>query len=204
MPQRTSDEHAILDAAADVFAESGFHGARIDRIAQRAGVNKAMLYYRVGDKRELYRRVVLRAQEKFRGAFREALAASAGAGETLALLLRGVARHAFSDPLVPSIILRELAGRGQTLPSDAREGISEFMTSLRSIVRRGVEEGTLRQVDPIALQFMVMGSLFTLSLSAALRSALNPVDPGPLTHVEASDALLDIITTGVQAKGAGR
>jgi AcrR family transcriptional regulator len=204
MPQHTSDEHAILDAAAEVFADSGFHGARIDRIAERAGVNKAMLYYRIGDKMELYRRVVLRAQEKFRGAFREALAASEGPGETLALLVRRVAHNAFSDPLVPSIILRELAGRAKTLPEDAREGIREFMTSLRSIVRRGVEEGALRKVDPIALQFIVMGSLFTLSLSRDLRSVLDPGEPGPITHGEATDALLDIITTGVQAKGAGR
>ncbi|HVR42592.1 MAG TPA: helix-turn-helix domain-containing protein, partial [Thermoanaerobaculia bacterium] len=40
----------ILDVAAAVFAEQGFAGARIDEIARRAGVNKAMLYYRVGNK----------------------------------------------------------------------------------------------------------------------------------------------------------
>ncbi|MBD3278576.1 MAG: TetR family transcriptional regulator, partial [Candidatus Aegiribacteria sp.] len=57
------DEKAILEAAASVFAEKGWAGARVDAIASEAGLNKAMLYYRVGGKEELYRRVVLRAQE---------------------------------------------------------------------------------------------------------------------------------------------
>ncbi|MGK2855839.1 MAG: TetR family transcriptional regulator, partial [Thermoanaerobaculia bacterium] len=52
---------AILEAAADVFSESGFEGARVDEIARRAGVNKAMLYYRVGNKDELYEAVFRRA-----------------------------------------------------------------------------------------------------------------------------------------------
>ena len=43
-PARVSPD-AILAAAALEFAERGFAGARVDRIARRARVNKAMLYY---------------------------------------------------------------------------------------------------------------------------------------------------------------
>ncbi|MFN2441829.1 MAG: TetR/AcrR family transcriptional regulator, partial [Thermoanaerobaculia bacterium] len=35
----------ILAAAGDIFARSGYDGARVDEIATRAGVNKAMVYY---------------------------------------------------------------------------------------------------------------------------------------------------------------
>ena len=49
---------AILDAASAEFAERGFAGARVDEIAARAGVNKAMLYYRIGDKQTLYNAVL--------------------------------------------------------------------------------------------------------------------------------------------------
>ena len=48
----------ILDAAAQAFAAAGFEGARIDDIAHRAGVNKAMIYYHIGDKKALYTRVL--------------------------------------------------------------------------------------------------------------------------------------------------
>jgi TetR/AcrR family transcriptional regulator len=48
----------LLDAAAAVFAEHGFAGARVDEIADRAGVNKRMIYAYYGDKEGLYRDVL--------------------------------------------------------------------------------------------------------------------------------------------------
>ena len=44
----------ILDVAMREFAENGFAGARVDRNAQRAGVNKQLLYYYFDDKKGLY------------------------------------------------------------------------------------------------------------------------------------------------------
>ncbi|NTW17710.1 MAG: helix-turn-helix transcriptional regulator, partial [Syntrophaceae bacterium] len=39
--EKRSDTYLrILDAAANVFSEAGFSGARMDEIADRAGVNK--------------------------------------------------------------------------------------------------------------------------------------------------------------------
>jgi AcrR family transcriptional regulator len=40
----------ILNAALLVFATQGYNGARVDAIARKAGVNKAMIYYRIGNK----------------------------------------------------------------------------------------------------------------------------------------------------------
>ena len=40
----------ILDAAVDEFADRGYAGARVDRIAASAGVNKRMIYHHFGNK----------------------------------------------------------------------------------------------------------------------------------------------------------
>ena len=56
-PRRSSSEAshaAIFRAAADEFSERGFEAGGVDRIAARARVNKAMLYYHFGSKRALY------------------------------------------------------------------------------------------------------------------------------------------------------
>lgn len=45
----------ILDAARIEFGAHGLAGARVERIAQRAGVNKQLLYYYFGSKRDLFR-----------------------------------------------------------------------------------------------------------------------------------------------------
>ena len=55
-PQSTAER--IMDAALQEFAEHGFAGARVDRIAKRAECNKQLLYYHYGGKEELWREVL--------------------------------------------------------------------------------------------------------------------------------------------------
>src|SRR5438094_5710347 len=71
MPRRARvSPDRILAAAAAEFAERGFAGARVDRIARRARVNKAMLYYHFRSKQALYRTLLRRhfslAADRFR------------------------------------------------------------------------------------------------------------------------------------------
>lgn len=48
----------ILNAAEEVFAEKGFDGARVNDISNRAGVNKALLYYYFSGKQDLFEELV--------------------------------------------------------------------------------------------------------------------------------------------------
>lgn len=48
----------LLEAAAEVFAESGFRAATVRQICQRAGANIAAVNYHFGDKEELYKQVL--------------------------------------------------------------------------------------------------------------------------------------------------
>jgi AcrR family transcriptional regulator len=50
----------LLKAATEEFSEHGLAGARIDRIAERAGANKRLLYMYFGDKDQLFDAVVAR------------------------------------------------------------------------------------------------------------------------------------------------
>ncbi len=62
MPRSSPEDQRqrILDAARAVFAGDGFAGARVDDIAERAGLNKRLLYHYVGHKAELLRAVLER------------------------------------------------------------------------------------------------------------------------------------------------
>lgn len=57
-PERTQER--ILRAAFKEFAANGFAGARVDRIARLAAINKRMLYHYFGDKEALFREVLRR------------------------------------------------------------------------------------------------------------------------------------------------
>ena len=68
-PAETTPER-ILDAAAAEFAEHGFAGSRVDRIAKRAGCNKQLLYHYFGSKEGLrmavFRRGLVERGERLR------------------------------------------------------------------------------------------------------------------------------------------
>jgi TetR/AcrR family transcriptional regulator len=55
-PKRTRDR--ILAAALEEFSAHGLAGARVDRIARRARINKRMLYHYFGDKEDLFREIL--------------------------------------------------------------------------------------------------------------------------------------------------
>ena len=61
----------ILEAAKEEFSTHGLAGARVDRIAKKAGANKRMLYYHVGNKDDLYLAVLEGAYDKIRSEERE-------------------------------------------------------------------------------------------------------------------------------------
>lgn len=60
--QRTRE--ALLDAAATVFAERGFHGASLDEIAATAGYTRGAIYKHFTDKEELLHEVCVRLNER--------------------------------------------------------------------------------------------------------------------------------------------
>jgi TetR/AcrR family transcriptional regulator len=57
-PARTRER--ILAAALREFSDKGFAGARVDRIARRARINKRMLYHYFGNKERLFREILSR------------------------------------------------------------------------------------------------------------------------------------------------
>src|ERR671937_387165 len=68
-PERTRGR--ILEAAMTEFAHHGLGGARVDRIAERAGANKRMLYYYYGSKEALFLAVLEQSYAQIRHAERE-------------------------------------------------------------------------------------------------------------------------------------
>jgi len=68
-PPAQTKRQAILNAAADVFANDGFAGASIDAIAARAGVSRQTVYNQVGDKDNLFKIVVAEITDRSSAGF---------------------------------------------------------------------------------------------------------------------------------------
>src|SRR5687767_3757954 len=108
-----ADPHErIVAAAAEVFASRGFDGARIDEIAERAGINKAMLYYHVGDKEQLYAAVLVESIERALSQVRAATATAGSPSEKLQAVLDTLAAFGTSNAAFIPLIMREVASGG--------------------------------------------------------------------------------------------
>lgn len=62
--ENTSAEEKILEAARDVFITKGMSGARMQDIADAAGINKALLHYYFRSKEKLFEKIFADAFEK--------------------------------------------------------------------------------------------------------------------------------------------
>lgn len=65
MKEATETEAIILKAAYDIFLENGFDGTRMQQIADRAGINKALLHYYFRSKQQLFNKIFVNAIQKF-------------------------------------------------------------------------------------------------------------------------------------------
>ncbi len=207
-PERGVD--AILAAAAQVFAEKGFGEARVDEIAARAGVNKAMLYYHVGDKEALYAAVVARVLDGVLARLDGVLASTAPAEERFRALVDAVGRAARDVPEFPVLILREVADGGVHLPPEVLRRVAQVFGTFRAVLADGRASGAFGEADPLLTHMIVGGSLVFLAASRPLRERLGALVPGgprrPATgHPDAvADLLLHGLTRPERPKGAPR
>lgn len=160
----------ILEAAADVFAEVGFAGARMDQIARHAGVNKATIYYHIGDKMSLYteviRRVLGSTAEKIRRNTKDIDSPDA----KIRAYINTMAEAMDENPRMPSIMLREIASGGVNLPDAVIADFAGIIGIVGGIVEEGAGKGRFSQNDPLMVHLMVVGTFALFKVSTSIRS----------------------------------
>src|SRR5438094_726890 len=171
MPRRPRvSPERILAAAALEFAERGFGGARVDRIARRARVNKAMLYYHFRSKQELYRALLRR---HFTRAAERLQAIAAGAGppaEKLDRVVAGIAALIGEQEFFPAIMLREVAEGGAHLDRDTLMALVGVPRAFFAIVEDGVRSGVFRPVHPLVAYFSTLAPILFFLAAGPIRT----------------------------------
>jgi len=147
---------AIFRAAAIEFSDRGYDAAGTDRIAARARVNKAMLYYHFGSKRDLYLEVV-RDMVRTVGLRARAIADGAGTAEQkLDAWVAALVEEAAARPWFPPIMLREVAAGAPHFDANTFQLMNDVFTAVRDIIAQGQRDGVFRQVDPLLAHFTIM------------------------------------------------
>ncbi len=194
----------ILEAAGQLFAEEGFGGATVDEIARRAGVNKAMLYYHVGDKAVLFAEVVSAIIGRVHALVAEAVAESDDPRVRLGAIPRAFTRAVREHPYLPQLMVREIAAGGPHLPDTALRQIGEVMLTTKQVLADGAARGEFRHVNPLAAHLMLVGAMMFIANAIRMRERIAgvlPLPPGAEADLETLSAcILDIVLDGVSKK----
>jgi AcrR family transcriptional regulator len=197
-PVRVSPDR-ILAAAALEFSERGYAGARVDRIARRARVNKAMLYYHFGSKQGLYRTIL---RQTFGAIARELDIIVTGEGapvEKLAAAIAAMAAFVDTHAFFPSIMLREVAEGGSHLDAETLAALASVPRAFAAILMPGIESGAFRPMHPLAAYFTTIAPILMFVASTPVRKQLSKrhLIAAPATPLTA-DVFLAHLTQSIQ------
>lgn len=165
----------ILKAAAKEFSEAGFAGARVDEIANSAGVNKATIYYHIGDKQALYAQVVHDLFGNVVAQFNRNITAAQSPENQLKLFIQTVAGMVDRHPELAAIMLREQASGGKHFPEMVAQDLARILGILTEILDDGVRSGTFIETVPLIVHMMIIGAIVFFKMSSPIRAKLAPL-----------------------------
>lgn len=186
-PTRKREERAdhtqkrLLRAAVQEFSTHGLSGARTDRIAESARVNKALLYYYFKSKQGLYEaavesvaaRVVDNALAEFDPKY--------SAGERL---LRSALNHFDRiltqrefQSLMQQEMVRFRSGKSGSIPVMFRTAFAPLIGKMRETVEAGIRTGEICRVDWLQVVYSIFGANVFYFLSAPMMEMALPLEP---------------------------
>jgi len=148
----------ILKAAVAEFARYGLGGARVDRIAARAGANKRMLYYYFGNKDDLFLAVLEDSYARIRSAERALHLTDVDPREAMRRLVEFTWRYYLQHPEFLTLLNSENLHRGRHIRR-SRNIIAmhaPFVAMIKQVLERGARAGEFRRgVDPVQLYISI-------------------------------------------------
>jgi TetR/AcrR family transcriptional regulator len=162
-PQRrdpAATRKKLLAAARREFAAKGLAGARVDEIAERAGVNKQLVYHYFGDKDALYLAVLEWVYEEIREHERRFNLEGLPPEQAIRRLIESSFDHLASHPDFILLLNDENRGGARHVRGSRKlEAMHSPLVSLvSSILKQGVRAGTFRKgINPVHLYISIAG-----------------------------------------------
>lgn len=156
MEEKDSTEQKIFEAAHVEFTQRGFDGAKMQDIADRAGINKALLHYYYRSKDKLYQMVARAVMSKNIPTLRKVLESDLPLVEKLPLFIDKYIGVISKNHYLPLFLISEMNKHpdrffDEVLPKDFPKP-----TVLIRQVKEEVEKGNIRPIDPRHLVVNVM------------------------------------------------
>jgi len=195
-------EEKILTAASREFAQFGLAGARVDRIASRSGINKAMIYYYFRSKENLYQTILNRHFDEIGQLLEENLKAEDSFESVFSKLAQAYNLIFENQSEFVPIILREAASGGERMKRALTRLLMEkgLVSKLKGIIDKGKKEGRFRNVDSRQAIISFVGmNIYYLIMSPLVNSVLEIKDEKKFRQRRQKE-VVDLFLHGLEVK----
>lgn len=166
--QNLTAEENILAAARRVFSRAGYEGARMQEIADEAGVNKALLHYYFRSKSQLFDAIFSDAFKSFWPVLEPKFVdGTTSMKEIIWLAVNGYMDILMKMPYLPTLIVGELNRSPEKVESLFKmAGVRPEI--IVGAIQKGIENGEVYSIEPRDLVLNVLGMLISPFLSEPL------------------------------------
>lgn len=179
-PARSRREH-ILDQAARLFAEHGYHGAALAEIARAAGLGNPGLIHHFPSKSALYRAVLERVAEEIDGRLAAALAREQGGEARLRAFIQVQVDWSHARPLGLRLLQRELMDNAGRIAAARALPLAGFVTRGKEIIEEAQAAGLVAPGPAEIKLAMIIG---TLTYAAVVQPTFHRMLQGGLLQSE--------------------
>jgi TetR/AcrR family transcriptional regulator len=173
----------ILAAACDEFGAHGFAATTVDRIARRARVNKAMIYYHFPNKRALYTCILVDVFAPVTHRVRDAMQEDEQPARKLDRVIEALVRSIDESSYFLPIFLREIADGGAHLGPEELSLIAGIFAAVRGVIGEGAAQKVFQPVHPALAHFTIIAPLIMFRAAAPVRARIKAV-----SHVDIPEA----------------
>ncbi len=199
----------ILEAALREFSARGYSGARVQTIAERADVNKAMLYYYFQNKENLYCSVLRHIGSKWFPRVFPILLESSDLERRVRRFVSTYFDFFSTHPEVGRLILREMSGGGEYLNKVIREWFKEMPVRpyelVTGMLRHEMAKGAVRETEPTQTLLSVIGMCVIYFAGRPVIQTILDIRPEDEMEFleERKESIVDLILYGLKADRCG-
>ncbi len=192
----------IIGAAAGIFAQKGFHQAKMDEIAVTAGVAKGTLYYNFSSKSKLFAATVTQGLNKIMDEIQADLESDLPFMDHLHSLISNMIRLYISHSEVTRIYVNEMSsGIDDDVRTEIQEVRKKFIQFIQDILEAGKEKGYLKPLSCHLSALAVVGIIDALCTS----HLENATDDKEAASVDKTiDTVFTILSTGMVVSDPGQ
>jgi TetR/AcrR family transcriptional regulator len=170
-------EEKIFNAARIVFQKKGFAGARMQEIADEAGINKAMLHYCFKNKELLFQAVFMNAFSQLAPQINEIFNSQDSIFDKIRKFTRSYISFVMLNPYLPQFVIQEMNNNPEFVMSFLQNENRPNPALLITQIEKEIADGIIKPINPKHLLMnMISMTVFPFAAQTMIKGILQISD----------------------------